>query len=89
MAEKMPSSVKLGSRPMICRMRWYSSGLSPWAAIRSSVMAGSVMLSAILSLSLPPGLGRCLGQGRGREKGQGDGAAKGLCRGVSEARGET
>jgi hypothetical protein len=32
MAEKMPSSVKLGgSRPMICRMRSYSSGLEPWA----------------------------------------------------------
>jgi hypothetical protein len=29
MAEKMPSSVKLGSRPMISRMRWYSSGLEP------------------------------------------------------------
>jgi hypothetical protein len=38
MAEKMPSSVKLGSRPIRSRMRWYSSGLRPWAAIRSGVM---------------------------------------------------
>jgi hypothetical protein len=29
MAEKMPSSVKVGSRPIRSRMRWYSSGLSP------------------------------------------------------------
>ena len=32
MAEKMPSSVKLGSRPISSRMRWYSSGFRPCAA---------------------------------------------------------
>ena len=47
MAEKMPISVKLGSRPMICRIRSYSSGLSPWAAIRSGVITGSGKLSSL------------------------------------------
>ena len=55
------SSVKLGSRPMISRMRSYSSGVSPWAAISSGVMAGSVM-------ACPP-FGRCLRQAQGRGKG--------------------
>src|SRR3974390_2366085 len=40
-AEKMPSSVKLGSRPISFRMRSYSSGLSPWAATSSGVIFGS------------------------------------------------
>ena len=31
-AEKMPSSVNVGTRPVICRRRWYSSGFSPCAA---------------------------------------------------------
>src|SRR5690606_5678876 len=39
MAEKMPSSVKLGSRPIRSRMRWYSSGFSPCALMSSGVMA--------------------------------------------------
>src|SRR5690606_40082109 len=49
MAEKMPSSVKLGSRPIRSRMRWYSSGLRPWAATISGVMAGSLgrVMSAV------------------------------------------
>src|ERR1700730_1171125 len=38
MAEKMPSSVSEGSRPMSLRMRWYSSGLRPWAATSAGVM---------------------------------------------------
>src|SRR6218665_462968 len=38
MAEKMPSSVKVGSRPISERMRSYSSGFSPWAAISSGVI---------------------------------------------------
>src|SRR3981081_259599 len=38
MAEKMPSSVKVGVRPISLRMRSYSSGLSPWAATSSGVM---------------------------------------------------
>jgi hypothetical protein len=51
MAEKMPSSVKVGSRPMRSRMRWYSSGLSPWAAISSSVMGTMFgMLMAVVAL---------------------------------------
>ena len=40
-AEKMPSSVKVGSRPISLRMRWYSSGFRPCSAISSGVMAGS------------------------------------------------
>ena len=41
MAEKMPSSVSVGSRPMRSRMRWYSSGFSPWSATSSGVIAVS------------------------------------------------
>ena len=37
-AEKMPSSVKVGSRPIRSRMRWYSSGFRPCAATSSGVM---------------------------------------------------
>ena len=40
-AEKMPSSVKLGTRPISFRMRSYSSGFSPWAATSSGVICGS------------------------------------------------
>ncbi len=32
MTEKMPSSVKLGSRPRIFKSRWYSLGVSPCSA---------------------------------------------------------
>src|SRR5262249_19074146 len=39
--EKIPSSVKVGSRPISFRMRSYSSGLSPWAATSSGVIFGS------------------------------------------------
>src|SRR5262245_38275192 len=35
MTEKMPSSVKFGARPMMERMRAYSSDVRPWAAIAS------------------------------------------------------
>ena len=41
-AEKMPSSVKLGARPISLRMRAYSSGLRPCWAISSGVIGGSV-----------------------------------------------
>src|SRR5689334_17371132 len=41
MAEKMPSSVMVGSRPISCRMRSYSSRVRPCAAISSGVMVGS------------------------------------------------
>src|SRR5581483_8851742 len=42
MAEKMPSSVNVGSRPMSLTMRSYSSGLSPWAATSSGVIRMTV-----------------------------------------------
>src|SRR5262245_58300792 len=41
-AEKMPSSVKVGVRPMSARMRSYSSGLRPWAATSAGVMRGGL-----------------------------------------------
>src|SRR5262249_22374566 len=41
-AEKMPSSVSEGSRPMSLRMRRYSSGLRPCAA----TSAGGILLGA-------------------------------------------
>src|SRR5262245_21308937 len=40
MAEKMPSSVSVGSRPIRSRVRWYSSGVSPCSATSSGVMRG-------------------------------------------------
>src|SRR5882724_2830639 len=39
-AEKMPSSVKVGVRPMSFLMRSYSSGLRPWAATSAGVTRG-------------------------------------------------
>src|SRR5260370_11103025 len=39
-AEKMPSSVKLGVRPISLRRRSYSSGLRPWAATSAGVIFG-------------------------------------------------
>src|SRR5476651_668088 len=42
-AEKIPSSVKLGTRPISLRMRSYSSGLSPWLATSSGVICGWFM----------------------------------------------
>src|SRR5580693_7381425 len=41
-AEKMPSSVKLGLRPISFSRRAYSSGLRPCSATNSAVMAGSL-----------------------------------------------
>ena len=43
-AEKMPSSVKLGARPISLRMRSYSSGLRPCSATSSGVIGGSVAI---------------------------------------------
>src|SRR5262249_25820387 len=40
-AEKMPSSVNVGVRPISLRMRSYSSGLSPCAATSAAVTLGS------------------------------------------------
>src|SRR5438477_13123896 len=41
MAEKMPSSVKLGLRPISLRMRSYSCRLSPCATARAGVTLGA------------------------------------------------
>src|SRR5882672_9016615 len=54
-AEKIPSSVKLGTRPISLRMRSYSSGLRPCDATSSGVIWGSlgiIMLGRDLSLCL-------------------------------------
>src|SRR5436305_10278818 len=54
-AEKMPSSVKVGTRPISFRIRAYSSGLRPWEATSSGVICGSLgimMPDADLSLFL-------------------------------------
>jgi len=42
-AEKIPSSVKLGTLPISLRMRSYSSGFSPWLATSSGVICGWFM----------------------------------------------
>src|ERR1700734_3402752 len=39
-AEKIPSSVNVGTRPISLRMRSYSSGFRPWAATSSGVICG-------------------------------------------------
>src|SRR5262245_70521 len=39
-AEKMPSSVKVGVRPISLRRRSYSSALRPWASTSAGVMWG-------------------------------------------------
>src|SRR5947209_7905957 len=44
-AEKMPSSVKVGVRPISARMRSYSSGFSPCEATRSGVISGSARVT--------------------------------------------
>src|ERR1041384_5633880 len=45
-AEKMPSSVIVGSRPISCRMRSYSSGLRPCSATSSGVIFGSLGITS-------------------------------------------
>src|SRR5262249_44315262 len=40
MAEKMPSSVRVGARPINVRIRSYSSGLSPCSAASAGVTSG-------------------------------------------------
>src|SRR6185437_9676886 len=54
-AEKIPSSVTLGSRPISLRMRSYSSGLSPCSATSSGVTLGSL---GIMCLYIIPPLHR-------------------------------
>src|SRR5206468_6969132 len=48
MTEKIPSSVKLGSRPRIFLMRSNSSGMRPCSATTSGVTAGSRVGSALV-----------------------------------------
>ena len=48
-AEKMPSSVSVGSRPIRSSMRWYSSGLRPCSATSSGVMRGSLGITRVLT----------------------------------------
>src|SRR5438270_9067372 len=55
-AEKIPSSVKLGTRPISFRMRSYSSGFSPWLATSSGVIWGWFM--SLLGGNQGPLLGR-------------------------------
>src|SRR5215831_9435679 len=64
-AENIPSSVKLGSRPISFRMRSYSSGLSPWAATSSGVIFGSFFG---MDSTLSAGAGPCLGTSGACEK---------------------
>src|SRR6478609_4639817 len=58
-AEKIPSSVKLGTRPISLRMRSYSSGFSPWLATSSGVISGVILGSF---------MGPLIGRSYGREK---------------------
>src|SRR6185437_2704436 len=46
-AEKIPSSVKVGTRPISFRIRSYSSGLSPWASTSSGVICGSFVRMSV------------------------------------------
>src|ERR1700750_1239564 len=55
-AEKMPSSVKVGTRPISFRIRSYSSGLSPWLATSSGVIWGSLVWCMSPVLGSPEGL---------------------------------
>src|SRR5579862_4161034 len=56
-AEKMPSSVKLGARPMSFSRRAYSSGLRPCWAISSGVMRGSLEDTALMRFDVTSWLG--------------------------------
>src|SRR3954453_7601553 len=53
-AEKMPSSVKVGVRPISARMRSYSSGFSPCEATSSGVISGSGRVTSIPCRLLRP-----------------------------------
>src|SRR5262249_25181474 len=58
MAEKIPSSVKLGVRPISLRMRSYSSGLRPCSATSSGVIFGSLGIMRLRgSFGLPYSVG--------------------------------
>src|SRR5437868_13874101 len=49
-AEKSPSSVKLGTRPISFKMRSYSSGFRPWVATSSGVICGWFMSSCAIEV---------------------------------------
>src|SRR5208282_5474816 len=51
-AEKMPSSVKVGVRPISLTRRSYSSGLRPCWAINSGVIGGSLEITSALDSTL-------------------------------------
>src|SRR3984957_2935867 len=51
-AETMPSSVKVGVRPISATSRAYSSGFSPCATASASSTFGSVSLKGLRSFSL-------------------------------------
>src|ERR1700752_2563760 len=66
MAEKMPSSVTLGSRPINLTMRAYSSGVSPCSATSCGVIFGSFGIIGPLVHQRPrrfQASGACLGIG--------------------------
>src|ERR1044072_5727677 len=52
MTEKMPSSVRLGSRPRAWRTRSYSSGERPCSAPVSGVMRGGMGRAALVGFGL-------------------------------------
>src|SRR6195256_6404440 len=52
-AEKIPSSVKLGTRPISFKMRSYSSGFNPWPATSSGVIWGSFGIMGARTLWRP------------------------------------
>src|SRR5438128_4489982 len=60
-AEKIPSSVKLGTRPISLRMRSYSSGFSPWLATSSGLIWGSFVIRDSF-------MGLFIGRSKGCEK---------------------
>src|SRR4029453_18708823 len=90
-AEKIPSSVKLGTRPISLRMRSYSSALSPWLATSSGVIWGSLLCMGPL-IGSPEGLEKAFYGAFSRcPELCGEGANRGglLIGGGSDLRGET
>src|SRR3982751_5205877 len=69
-AEKMPSSVKVGTRTISFRMRSYSSGFRPCEATRSGVICGSFLIirSGRSEAFSPPGKA-LTARGRGQSQG--------------------
>src|SRR5882757_4417475 len=63
-AEKIPSSVNVGTRPISFKIRSYSSGLRPWDATSSGVILGSLGI-----MLLKRDLSLLLGTSSAREKG--------------------